>query len=69
MKSPLRYAVVVSYACRLGERGTVLSRHITYTAARISARRSGFDEFLRIDDIHSDPAPALLPPVNRPNHA
>lgn len=46
------WAVWVQHECRLGAPGTLISRHTTYRAAREKARKTGFDSFLRIQNLN-----------------
>lgn len=49
------HAVVVAYNHEhLGDRGTIVSRHKSHALAEKAAKKSGYDSFLCIKEIHTD---------------
>lgn len=55
MRYAAKYVVVVQYDCRLGDKGTIVSRHSTQELAERAAKRTGFDSFLAIKTVYPGP--------------
>lgn len=47
-----KWQLVFAYDCNAGKRGEVYSRHSTYELAEKACKRSGYNDYLRIEAIN-----------------